>query len=275
MSSVRSCTLLMVICLPTPTTAGTVITNFIGRQSMIEGFGCRMVHKMLAEHAMGSQAMSCVWVLAMSLLRTILTAPLEDVSTIFDPLTRGTFEIPQLAELPRLLKQSHELVTIDRYASRLSEMLAFFDSVKAFQQKQHVGSTGDGYSIVSTRSSLESELTRNKITHVQQLCKTYTRQHESLLQMMMSHSATKIATRLDGGQRLVERLTVIGLVLASTSVITAPLSILTAYYGMNVKEFVEGSTLTLFGFWQIAIPIIALSTAGVFFIITRALIRDA
>lgn len=42
---------------------------------------------------------------------------------------------------------------------------------------------------------------------------------------------------------------------ATISAIVGPLSLLTGYYGMNVKEFVPGTELGLIDVWQVGMPV--------------------
>jgi Mg2+ and Co2+ transporter CorA len=86
---------------------------------------------------------------------------------------------------------------------------------------------------------------------------------------MLSHSATEIANRLDKGSKIAERLATIGLILAAVSALTSPFAIITGFFGMNVAEFVEGTTKTLLDFWQVAVPTITVS----FGILTLVIIR--
>lgn len=44
------------------------------------------------------------------------------------------------------------------------------------------------------------------------------------------------------------------------------MSLLTSYYGMNVKEITPEATATLFEFWQIGIPILLITGVCVMFI---------
>lgn len=85
----------------------------------------------------------------------------------------------------------------------------------------------------------------------------------------MSHSATEIVARLDSSSKLAEKLGTLGLILTGLSCVVTPLSLLTSYYGMNVGEFVEGASLTLFGFWQIALPMATLSLGALVLISVR------
>lgn len=54
--------------------------------------------------------------------------------------------------------------------------------------------------------------------------------------------------------------------LAGLAGIVAPLSLLTGYYGMNVREFVPGTSRTLFDFWQIGLPILLITGVSMAFI---------
>ena len=45
------------------------------------------------------------------------------------------------------------------------------------------------------------------------------------------------------------------------------MSLLTGFYGMNVKELTQGATGTLFDFWQIGIPVLFVTAIAVALII--------
>lgn len=49
------------------------------------------------------------------------------------------------------------------------------------------------------------------------------------------------------------------MVIAAVTGIVSPLSLLTSFYGMNVKEFSSDGSATLFDFWQVGMPILLLS----------------
>ena len=55
--------------------------------------------------------------------------------------------------------------------------------------------------------------------------------------------------------------------LSALAGIVAPISLLTGFYGMNVKELTQGATGTLFGFWEISIPVLLVTAVSVAFII--------
>lgn len=197
LSSVKRCDLCMVLCLPTPTTAGTVITNLIGDADAVKQLNDLLTRNFLDEHAMGLEALQCVWVLALSVVR-VLVAQLNTAFTAFDPLHKLTSRLPTLNEMPLLLDQTSELARIDRYISGLDEIVAFFHSVKSFQRSfqqvrnladsvphtQSHGNDRTALSQISPRSNLESELAKQGIQHTRDLCRTYIRQHETLLQMV-------------------------------------------------------------------------------------------
>ena len=54
--------------------------------------------------------------------------------------------------------------------------------------------------------------------------------------------------------------------LAGLAGIVAPMSLLTGFYGMNVKELTQGATGTLFEFWEIGIPVLLVTGICVAFI---------
>lgn len=261
-SSVQQCGFRMVVCLPTTKRAGTLITNFTGKQETIDRVSAALTTDMLSQHSMGQEAMSCVWVLACSIMRAI-TAQLDLAFHNFDPLDR-THTLPHIDQLPSILQQANELARIDRYTSSLNEILEFFETVRTFQQtqtlpKQNPDSPEKCYSRISERSNLESELAKQKIRHAQQLCRTYIKQYESHVQMMLSYSTTQIADRLDGGRKLGERIAAVGVVLAAVSGLTSPLAVVTGYYGMNVRELTDGGNSSLFDFWTVAAPVFTIS----------------
>lgn len=204
LTSVKRCDLCMVICLPTPTTAGTVITNIIGDVDAVHQLNKLLTRNLLDEHAMGLDALQCVWVLALSIVR-VLVAQLKTAFTTFDPLDKLTTRLPTLGEMPRLLDQTSDLARMDRYISGLDEIVAFFHSVKSFQRSFQLEDrndpifaieprTGPGppdghgtlssLSQISPRSRLESELAKQGLQHTRDLCRTYMRQYETLLQMV-------------------------------------------------------------------------------------------
>ena len=73
---------------------------------------------------------------------------------------------------------------------------------------------------------------------------------------VISYSTTQITERLDQGRRVADQFSKIGMFLAGLAGVVAPMSLLTGFYGMNVKEFTSEATATLFDFWQIGIPIV-------------------
>lgn len=85
----------------------------------------------------------------------------------------------------------------------------------------------------------------------------------------MSYSATEIVSRLDGSGKMTERIGSLGLILTGLTCIVTPLSLLTSYYGMNVGDFVEGASTTLFEFWRIALPTVTLSLAFLVLVLVR------
>ncbi|KAL9593230.1 MAG: hypothetical protein Q9179_006008 [Wetmoreana sp. 5 TL-2023] len=84
-SSMRRTILRVVICLPTATHAGTLITSFVGRARLPQELSTICVRRILQDHSLGRQALGCVWILAFSLLRTV-AEQLDFVFEIFDPL---------------------------------------------------------------------------------------------------------------------------------------------------------------------------------------------
>ena len=84
---------------------------------------------------------------------------------------------------------------------------------------------------------------------------------------VISYNATQITERLDRGREVAERFGKIGVFLAALAGLVAPMSLLTGFYGMNVKELTQGATGTLFGFWEIGIPVLLVTAVSVAFIV--------
>ena len=91
---------------------------------------------------------------------------------------------------------------------------------------------------------------------------------------MISYSTTQITERLDYGRTVAEQFSKIGVFLAGLAAIVAPMSLLTGYYGMNVKEMSPGATATLFQFWQIGVPMLLTTGVSVVFITLWILTRS-
>jgi Mg2+ and Co2+ transporter CorA len=83
---------------------------------------------------------------------------------------------------------------------------------------------------------------------------------------MISFSTAQITERLDHGRQLAEQFGKIGMVIAAITGVVAPLSLITGYYGMNVKEFTPGAELSLFDVWQIGTPIVLVTVICTAFI---------
>lgn len=45
------------------------------------------------------------------------------------------------------------------------------------------------------------------------------------------------------------------------------MSLLTSFYGMNVKELTQGATETLFDFWEIGVPVLLVTAIVVAYIV--------
>ncbi len=87
----------------------------------------------------------------------------------------------------------------------------------------------------------------------------------------ISYGTTQITERLDSGRSIAEKFTTIGIILAGVSGLISPLALLTSYYGMNVQELVEGAPVSLFDFWQVAMPTLLVCFAGLAFVMLRTM----
>ncbi|KAI9814315.1 MAG: hypothetical protein M1826_002281 [Phylliscum demangeonii] len=256
----------MIVCLPTATHAGTLITNFVGPSLLVEEISDIFTERIAEKHPMGRQTLSCVWILCFAILRT-MAEQLDFAFQALDPIESSRPGIPGLKDLPIILKKANRIVQIDRYLSSLEEVVSFFLLVQHQLQEEP---PSDGISsqpfrsrYVQDRAQLEACRAQKKILHEQRLCHTFTQQFDMLIQMVISYSTTQITDRLDHGRKIGDRIAQIGLVIAGIAGVVAPLSLLTGFYGMNVQEFNTGSVITLFEFWQVAFPVALLTAVSV------------
>lgn len=259
-SSVRQTRFRMIICLPTMTSAGTLITNFVGPLRVAEEVSNIFTERVLENHPLGRQSLGCAWILAFTILCT-MAEQLDFAFEIFDPIdSTMPLSIPKLDDLPLILEKATRLARIDRYLSSLEEFASFFLSV------QHLPLSGQvpedllqspvfRSSSVSRTAKFEASRARSKISHEQRLCRTYMNQFQTLIQLIISYSATRITERVDQGSKIAEQFTKIGIVIAGVAGIVSPLSLLTSFYGMNVQEFTSGASISLFDVSKIGLPL--------------------
>lgn len=193
-SSLQQSGFRMVICMPTPTQAGTLITNFVGRAALANEISRICTENLLDAHAMGTHALGCVWILAFSLLKSI-AEQMDFAFEIFDPTAATHSGMPRMDELPYMLQQANNLAKMDRYISALDEFSSFFVSVRSFQQRtrgvvlletssEPASRETDRRHNIAERATLESCLAQQRIVRARKLCSTYMRQYESLVQMV-------------------------------------------------------------------------------------------
>lgn len=198
---------------------GTLITNFVGPVNLAEEISTICTVNILENHPLGRQALSCVWILVFAVLRTA-AEQLNFAFEIFDPtdpapsvytlphqtslfllLNHTQFPtIPQIDGLPGILEKANRLSRIDRYLSSLEELSSFFRSVHDLFEAE------SGFSKLTPQASssflskrvillrkLEAEKMKNKILHEQRLCETYTKQFDTLVQMVIpKHSGRAV-----------------------------------------------------------------------------------
>ena len=166
-------------------------------------------------HALGSQALGCVWILAFAILRTT-AEQLDFAFDIFDPidslpqvsafhprLTIGILadchqlcNVPKLDDLPSILEKSNRLARIDRYLAGLEEFQSFFLSVQQLQVSEPISTAMDDEpafrSARTTKSAFfEASRAREKIQQEQRLCQTYMRQYDALVQLVSRISTSQ------------------------------------------------------------------------------------
>lgn len=64
---------------------GTLITNFVGPLRLAQEISNIYMTRILHSHALGPQALGCVWILAFAMLRTT-AEQLDFAFDIFDPI---------------------------------------------------------------------------------------------------------------------------------------------------------------------------------------------
>ncbi|KAF2152651.1 hypothetical protein K461DRAFT_150577 [Myriangium duriaei CBS 260.36] len=272
-SNMGRCNLSMIVCLPTANMAGTVITGFVGSPTVAQACSHAITAQILQRHATDQDAIKCVWILAYSILRG-LSSQLGLAFQALDPLIQAQTHLPHVDQLPTILSLVNDLARIDRYTSSLYEINGFLNATRSFQHDQACIGRGNikpanSESAIFARSVLEAKLAEQQIQHARQLCQTFIKQYESLAQMMLSYSTSQISLSLSRGRHVAEQLTALGVVLAGISGFTAPLALVTSYYGMNVVELQSGSNATLFGFWKVALPVLAISVSAVSLLLLR------
>jgi len=182
----------------------------------------------------------------------------------------------QLQSLPELLECSRRLRTIDRYLSGVDEIVTFLSSAKQTLAETYDRSRAYGNPRTAAYAELEARKAIDKVAYGRRLCTSHIEHVRELVQMVCSssltnssrlsstqmlittqvllHQSTLMNQRLDRNNSSSEILTKLGLGAAGIASIVTPLSFLTSYFGMNVEEFVPGTTLTLFDFWTVGIP---------------------
>lgn len=172
-------------------------------------------------------------------------------------------------DLPAILAKTNKLARIERYLSSMDEMLSFFQRVRQLFAFEGAATDREKSTLMFQHArakiyaDLESSKASDKTLYKQRLCKTYRRQFEHLVQMTLSHSIALIGDRLDEGRRMSELTTKIAIAVACVASIVAPLSVLTGFFGMNVAEFVPGTSLTLFDFWKTGLPVMLVTAVPI------------
>lgn len=159
--------------------------------------------------------------------------------------------------LPGMLEQLNSLASIDRFLTSLEESIMFLNTIREVLVSDRTDT-----SQLSRLATLESRRTYTKVKQERQLCTTYTREFENMVQMAISYNTAAITSRLDGGRDAADRLTKVGVLVGVIACVVSPLGLLTSFYGMNVQEFQPGAGASLFQFWQIGMPVLLLTLIG-------------
>ena len=187
---------------------GTLITNFVGPLRLAQEISNIYLSRLLDSHALGPQALGCVWILAFAILTTT-AEQLNFAFDIFDPIDsspqvsgfpphaiveifaddRQLCNVPRLDDLPFILEKSNRLARIDRYLAGLEEFYAFFFSVRQLLAPEPISNTSEddpAFRSARTRKSAQFEASRarEKIQQEKRLCQTYMRQYDALVQLV-------------------------------------------------------------------------------------------
>ena len=204
------------------------------------------------------------------------TAPVCKLLDAATHLVQASLQL-QLQNLPELLECSRRLRTIDRYLCGIDEIVMFFFSAKQTLAETYSKSATYGDPKTAAYADLEARKAIDKVSYGRRLCTSHIEHVRELVQMVsplallnrypqlsfehslmtaqvLLHQSTLMNQRLDRNNSSSEILTKLGLGAAGIASILTPLSFLTSYFGMNVEEFVPGTTLTLFDFWTVGIP---------------------
>ena len=65
--------------------AGTLITNFVGPFQLADEISSIITERLIEDHPMGRQSLTCVWVLAFTFLKT-MAEQLDFAFEVFDPI---------------------------------------------------------------------------------------------------------------------------------------------------------------------------------------------
>lgn len=186
-----------------------MITNFVGPLRLAQEISSIYVSRILDSHALGPQALVCVWILAFATLRTT-AEQLDFTFDIFDPIgsspqvggihahpvvgtsadDRQLCNVPKLDDLPFILEKSNRLARIDRYLAGLEEFQSFFLSVQRLLAPEPIADASDdddpAFRSARTKKSAQFEASRarEKIRQEQRLCQTYMRQYDALVQLV-------------------------------------------------------------------------------------------
>ncbi|MCJ1341379.1 hypothetical protein MMC09_006675 [Bachmanniomyces sp. S44760] len=247
---------------------GTLITNFVGPFGLASEISEVCTRAITENHPLGKGSLGCIWVVAFAILRT-LAEQLDFVFEAFDPVIAllGSTAIPGLRNISTILEKSNKILLMDRYLLSLEEFSSFLVLVQRTHQEEPTNEviqrrssdiSSFNLSWLRKRGNLEAAMTQNKIHRQQRLCASFSSQYEAFVQMyiqVISYNSAQITERLDSGRSVGERFAKIGMIVAGISCVVSPLSLLTSFYGMNVREFTSGANINLYDFWKGGVPV--------------------
>ncbi|KAL9617024.1 MAG: hypothetical protein Q9160_008141, partial [Pyrenula sp. 1 TL-2023] len=253
----------------------TIITQFAAPFAIANEVSGLITYSLLDGHALGRQSLSCVWILTFAIIR-LLSEQLDPAFASLDPadILQNLDFAPSVNRLPTIQSKSNELARLNRYISSLEEIMDFvqmvkemhFEEAKARHQTEEPFKTSVlhfSHPIIQVRANFEERRARSKLHHQSRLCQTFIQPFDNLVQLLISHSTLTLTSRLDQSRHLNEHFARIGTVIAAITGVVAPLSLITGYYGMNVREFTNDATVSLFEVWEIAAPVLLVAVGGV------------
>ncbi|KFY86165.1 hypothetical protein V498_07584 [Pseudogymnoascus sp. VKM F-4517 (FW-2822)] len=241
-SDVRLVNFCMVLCLPTADEAGTLITNFVGPRDLVDHISTVCTEQVTNIHPLGIKSLQ-IWGIypnSNQASTAILIGGREEKAAPEESVEIGGHE-----------GAGEDKATANFFASIqtmvFEEIYAEDEVVEKRKQR------------LKNRSRLEATRAQGKIKQQQKLCRTFTQQYESSVQLIIWMSTRDIINRLDSTRGVTDQFMRIGTVIGALACIIAPLSLLVGIFGMNLEEITgDAANIALYDFFKIGLPVVIL-----------------